>query len=665
MSRGGLIDGPTRLLHVEDNESDAVYLGAVLASAEVPYAITHCETLAAAQAHLAAEDFDVVLLDLYLPDSMGLRTLELLRLGAPDVPIVVCTSDVESAREDDVLASSAQDFVPKWNGATDHVRLDLALRHAISRNRWFQALRRSQRQVVDVLDAADVGLFVVTGAGVVPMMNTHAGVVCGGPPGAPRAEVLTGVPDLGERAILRVEPEQWLSLSSNPIDWEGKPARLVTVRDVTEQTRADIELQRMTDNLQVSNAQLSRLVLQDPLTSVSNRRGFERALVTELAASARHGWPICAALIDCDSFKLVNDTFGHDGGDVVLRTIADRATAALRTTDHIARVGGDEFLLLLPNAGVWQASRVAERVRLRVNDKDVQLTLGNTRVSVSIGVAQVPPSTKSIDEVLQLCRAALAGSKAAGKNTVQVHGVSEPAAAAVRASLQREDTFVSVARPIVNLVTDAVDTWSFTCRSTIEGFETPIDYLALARDLQVLASTDSACAHVSAREIRRVLAHDPTMPVLLHGVAGSSRDQPDMVDLMCALAAERPTVMVVNEVVSTGQALAGAYDRVRAAGLRIGVNNVGTGAISLDLLASIRPDVALLSTQVLEDARGGGEGRKRAEQLVRVLTGAGARVVGKGVASPRDVKVLSDIGVTLGKGPLWNRRRIEEGSAKV
>lgn len=167
-----------------------------------------------------------------------------------------------------------------------------------------------------------------------------------------------------------------------------------------------------------ASERLSRWALRDPLTDVLNRRGLEHLLIRETAAQERGQGPLIALLIDCDDFKRVNDRHGLATGDHVLRTLAQTLVEAVRSGDTVARVGGDEFLVLLPQTRTWEAVEIAERVRARVPAR-VRLPDGET-ISVSIGVKRLEGRVTTVSEVLAAAEAGLTLSKATGKDRVAV-----------------------------------------------------------------------------------------------------------------------------------------------------------------------------------------------------------------------------------------------------
>ena len=176
-----------------------------------------------------------------------------------------------------------------------------------------------------------------------------------------------------------------------------------------------------------ANVRLSRWALRDPLTNVANRRGLERWLQRETAARERGQGPLSAMLVDCDDFKRVNDNHGLAVGDRTLRQVADTLVRAVRSGDTVARVGGDEFLILLPQTRTWEAVEIAERVRIRV-PADVALPDGSS-LSVSIGVRRLEAGVSSLGEVLASVQGGLRLSKATGKDRVHVAEAGDPLAA--------------------------------------------------------------------------------------------------------------------------------------------------------------------------------------------------------------------------------------------
>ena len=182
----------------------------------------------------------------------------------------------------------------------------------------------------------------------------------------------------------------------------------------------------------LENARLHRIVehqaLVDGLTGLANRRHAEEVLGAELARAARFGQPLALVVADLDSFKAVNDRYGHPSGDVVLREFAGVIQETLREVDVAARWGGEEFVLVLPGTDAPGAVHLAERIRASFAGRTILTTEGEpVEVSASFGVAAYPAAA-TVDELVEAADAALYEAKRAGKNRVAT--APEPATSA-------------------------------------------------------------------------------------------------------------------------------------------------------------------------------------------------------------------------------------------
>ena len=162
------------------------------------------------------------------------------------------------------------------------------------------------------------------------------------------------------------------------------------------------------------------LAITDGLTGLYNRRYFMAQVDTELSKARRHRLDLSLVMVDADHFKAVNDTYGHDVGDVVLKSLANAAKSCLREHDVLARYGGEEFVMLLPHTDLNGAVVVAERVRSTVERQDVVFDGGQIlHITVSLGVASLSEPVASRMELLKNADLALYQAKELGRNRVQ------------------------------------------------------------------------------------------------------------------------------------------------------------------------------------------------------------------------------------------------------
>ena len=162
---------------------------------------------------------------------------------------------------------------------------------------------------------------------------------------------------------------------------------------------------------------LSNLATQDPLTRLLNRRGLDDALQVSRAQAARRSLPTSAIMVDIDHFKQVNDSFGHEIGDQVLRQVADTITRLCRSSDVIARTGGEEFLLVLPETDLDSARILAERIREAIGERPLLVDSQRIGITVSLGVSSVVGDL-NLDELSLEADRAMYLAKRGGRNRV-------------------------------------------------------------------------------------------------------------------------------------------------------------------------------------------------------------------------------------------------------
>jgi diguanylate cyclase (GGDEF)-like protein len=160
------------------------------------------------------------------------------------------------------------------------------------------------------------------------------------------------------------------------------------------------------------------LAIMDPLTGLYNRRKFDELATSEFTRAKRYRRPLCAIMIDLDQFKQVNDTYGHVVGDQALSSVASLCKDNLRNIDILARFGGEEFVILLPETKIAEARLTAERLRIDCQDTDFVTTSGSISLTISLGLVELDSSCKTLEELITRADQALYASKHAGRNKV-------------------------------------------------------------------------------------------------------------------------------------------------------------------------------------------------------------------------------------------------------
>ena len=163
---------------------------------------------------------------------------------------------------------------------------------------------------------------------------------------------------------------------------------------------------------------LERLASIDGMTGLNNRRNFMELAESEWARFKRYGRPLALLMIDVDHFKSVNDTYGHDIGDEVIRAVADTLQKQKRVPDIAGRLGGEEFALLLPEATLDSAVAAAERLRGLVEAQVIAVDGQHIPVTISVGASAVQAETLGIEELIKQADVALYEAKRSGRNRV-------------------------------------------------------------------------------------------------------------------------------------------------------------------------------------------------------------------------------------------------------
>jgi diguanylate cyclase (GGDEF)-like protein len=190
---------------------------------------------------------------------------------------------------------------------------------------------------------------------------------------------------------------------------------MLALQDVTGLTDALADLQSARDDL-------ARQAATDSLTGAGNRRHFVVESRRLLAAARRHGRPFSVLLFDVDGFKAINDEHGHAAGDALLVAVVSAARGALRESDQLGRLGGDEFGVALPDTSMEKALITAERMRQALAEAEVLVGPGHVRSSASFGLCGSEPGgpQETLEELLRLADDALYRAKRAGRNCVVV-----------------------------------------------------------------------------------------------------------------------------------------------------------------------------------------------------------------------------------------------------
>ena len=434
---------------------------------------------------------------------------------------------------------------------------------------------------------------------------------------------------------------------------------LCAASNVTERKDAEALLHQLTESLQQANAKLDRLSTVDPLTSALNRRGLDAVLRTELARAKRMDVTVAALLIDCDDFKLVNDVHGHAVGDQVLAAISQRAAVSLRGTDYLSRVGGDEFVALLPDCTDAQAHCIAERIRLGVSSLPIKVAGSPLHLTVSIGLALLPPETRTVDHVIALTQLALRKAKHAGKNQVASPSTEAiPTAATAQAELadiiSGKELHVMV-QPIVNVNDGQWVGYEMFVRGPVGALQTPLALLDAATQHQLSAPIDICCLQSCVKSAESLQAAGRIHINLLPSTLYTSSAQ--LAQVFATTNPGQDYCVELSEASFAGSStnLTSALATLRQHNVAIAIDHVGAGSGTVDLLLHMEPDFIKLAPTVTHGIHAAQHKQALLKRIISVARALGAKTIATGIESHEDAALLRQHGVDLAQGYLWSK----------
>jgi diguanylate cyclase (GGDEF)-like protein/PAS domain S-box-containing protein len=223
------------------------------------------------------------------------------------------------------------------------------------------------------------------------------------------------------------DPSRYLDLQITPLNDRGQliSGHLMVFRDITESKQVEKRLRYVNDRLQgqlieigLLQSKLREQAIRDPLTDIFNRRYLDETLEREISRAARENYPVCVIMVDIDHFKQVNDTYGHEAGDLVLKAIARTLSEHSRRGDFACRYGGEEFLVVLPNISLETACERAQDLRTSLTLLRVPYEYHSLSVTISMGVACFPENGQTRHALLRAADQAMYAAKEAGRDHI-------------------------------------------------------------------------------------------------------------------------------------------------------------------------------------------------------------------------------------------------------
>ncbi len=453
----------------------------------------------------------------------------------------------------------------------------------------------------------------------------------------------------------------WGLMSASLIELDGVRSILSITRDISDAKKAENEIKR--------------LAFYDPLTGLPNRRMLLDRLRQSLRSGRRTGRKCALLFIDLDNFKTLNDTLGHHTGDLLLQEVARRLVQCLRETDTAARIGGDEFVVIVENLSpdteeaAAQSKAIAEKILTQISEP-YTLNHHECMSTASIGITVFGEGKQSTSEILQQADIAMYQAKTAGRNTLRFFAPALQAAVNLRASLEeeihagiREKQFSLWYQPQVEngriVGAEALLRWMHPQR----GVLLPADFIPLAEETGLIVSLGRLVLELACAQAAEWAGRSGGSPIpIAVNVSARQFRQADFVKHVLStldhsgvdpknLKLEITESMLLDNLEET----VAIMETLKSHGLQFSLDDFGTGYSSLAYLKRLPLDQLKIDRSFVRDIRANAANGAVAQAIISLARALGLMVIAEGVETDEQREFLAHLGCGCFQGFLFSK----------
>jgi diguanylate cyclase (GGDEF)-like protein/PAS domain S-box-containing protein len=682
--------GTRRLVVVDDDEAFRMSLCDLLESQGYPPPVS-CAGARDLISLLMEAPYDLVLLDLCMPDLSGLDVLRMLRQAKLEVAVVVVSGDRVMESVIGALRLGANDYVRKPYAPEMllHTIETVLRRHDLEKSHRQMAaqLERSERMHRFLVNTSPDLIFTLDEQHNFSFVSERVGqlVGCG-------AEELEGQSFLsivfdedlertrymldrvarGECSTelrfvsrdqscyrhfdVKLIPVEFSELS--PFSGKGRQCGVyVLARDISEKKLADDHL--------------AYLAYHDVLTGLPNRALFRDRVGLAMVQAKRSGMKAATMFIDLDRFKLANDTFGHQQGDELLKEVARRLQDSLRETDTLARIGGDEFMVLLPGIRSSEdAARVAAKL---VGDMARPYLISNNEVflTASIGISIWPEDGDDIETLMRHADLAMYHVKSSGKNNFGFFSSTMGQASSRRLSFENEvrhgfedQQFELYYQPQVDSQTrqvvglEALIRW----QHPLKGLVSPGNFIPVIEEIGLMPALTNWVLETACRDLRRWWDRGFDVQRMSINVSPAVLDNDDfngrLVGTLSKYSiphANFEIEITENIFVGDRQKVTDCLLRISQKGIRIAIDDFGTQYSSLSYLRYLPVSTLKIDQSFVREIERVDDSSPIVRAIIAIAAGLGLNVVAEGVETEVQAEFLRSLGCREMQGYLYGR----------
>ncbi|MBI5740159.1 MAG: EAL domain-containing protein [Nitrospirae bacterium] len=660
------------ILLIEDNPGDVRLIIEMMGRAEIEYSIEHAGTLSDGLDKLRRKTFDVILLDMNLPDGNGLDSVPEIKKVSPKMPIVMLTGLDDEETAVSALQLGVQDYLLK--DRIDRTLLLRSLRYSMERKRILDELAESEEKYKGLVDNALVGVFKTNIKGEILYINDAlVRMLEYGSPGeliAARALSIYRTPEDRKNLVDILRKSGKIdNYEFEAVTKTGNTRSLLLSATLSRDIMSGMIID-ITERKQMEET-IKRQSNHDALTGLPNRVLFSEHLDLALSQAARERHMVAVLYLDLDNFKEINDSLGHAAGDQMLQAVSRRLKTCLRESDTIARIGGDEYNILLPDANnendiVTIAGKLISAFR-----KPFMINSHSLHTSTSIGISLYPHDGGDAETLMKNADAAMYDAKKQGRNNYRFYSPAMNArtlermklANRLRGAIESGELVVHY-QPQVTLDTgqvhcaEALVRW----RHPEKGLLYPLQFIPLAEEMGFITQIDEWVLRAACAQNKAWQEAGCASACVMVNLSARHLQQPELADIVTRILQEtglEPRFLgieisertIMQEIEMTIPSLV----RLADTGVRFCIDDFGVGYSALNYLKKLPVRVLKVDKSFISGMTSDPDYKTIINAVINLAHSLNLKVVAEGVENESQLAFLQMISCDEAQGYHFSR----------
>ncbi|MBI5099450.1 MAG: EAL domain-containing protein [Nitrospirae bacterium] len=648
------------ILLIEDNPGDVRLIREMLKKSKLAYSFDHAGTLSDGLVKLKEHAFDVILLDMNLPDSSGLDSIPEIKRVASKIPIVMLTGLDDEETAVSALQLGVQDYLLK--DRIDRTLLLHSLRYAMERKRILDALAESEEKYKNLVDNSLVGVYKANLEGEILFANNALARMLeySSPEEMMSVMALSLYKTPKERRNLLdilIKTGKVNNFEIDAVTKTGKTKSLLlslTLNgDVISGMLIDISKRKQMEET------IKHLAYHDILTGLPNRLLFIDHLRLALSQSSRNQHMVAVLYLDLDNFKEINDSLGHAAGDQLLQAVSRRLKTCLRESDTIARIGGDEYGILLPHADNEEdIVTIAGKI---ISAFQQPFIIGNhtLHTSASIGISLYPYDGADVETLLKNADAAMYNAKKRGRNNYRFYNPAMNARTLERMKLTNSlrNAIESGELVVYYQPQVSIDTGQILCAEALVrwqhpemGLLQPMQFIPLAEETGLITQIDDWVLRTACTQNKTWQKAGYSPVSIMVNLSSRHFQQPDFVDTVSQILKETGLEPEFLGIEITERTLMQDIDltipyfnKLADTGVRFCIDDFGIGYSSLNYLKKLPVQMLKIDKSFISGLSTDPDYKTITNAVINLAHSLKLRVVAEGVETEDQLSFLQII----------------------